>query len=101
VTVTLEDNIAALLTRIILCFQRERLPYVLIGAWALAAWGRPRSTNDLDFLQKLKVGRPRDFEDAVSVLEQLKDKLDRRYLEHWARKLGVTEELSYILAETD
>jgi hypothetical protein len=185
VTVTLEGNIAALLTRIIPCFQRERLPYVLIGAWALAAWGRPRSTNDLDFLvlvnegdverlssrliqagleldetwqewnqmlrdfqlrfqfqgisvdllrardphdhhvfqrkrkrrmdgryhwvvspedfiiQKLKVGRPRDFEDAISVLEQLKDKLDHRYLEHWARQLRVTEELSYILAEID
>lgn len=49
-TVTLEDNIAALLERIASCFRHERVPYVLIGAWALAVWGRLRATNDLDFL---------------------------------------------------
>lgn len=49
-TGTLEDNIAALLERIIPCFQHERVPYVLIGAWALAAWDKLRATNDLDFL---------------------------------------------------
>jgi hypothetical protein len=182
VTVTLEDNIAALLQRIVLCFQRERVPYVLIGAWALVAWGRPRATNDLDFLvlvndsdvdplsrrltqagmeldetwlewnpmlrgsqlrfqsqgitidilfprdphdqqvflrkrkkrmdghyywlvsledfvlQKLKVGRPRDFEDAASVMDRLRDKLDFEYLYYWASQLGVREELSYVLA---
>ena len=180
-TVILEDNIAALLQRVVLCFQRERVPYVLIGAWALAVWGRPRATNDLDFLvlvnegdvdrlsrrltqagleldetwqewnpmlrgsqlrfqsqsvtvdvllprdphdqqifqqrrkkrmdgryywvvcpedfilQKLKVGRPRDFEDAVSVVDRLRNKLDGEYLEHWAGQLGVMEELGYIL----
>ena len=180
-TVTLEDNIAALLQRIIPCFQQERTPYVLIGAWALVAWGRPRATNDLDFLvlmdqgnidhlsrrltqagmeldeawlewnpmlrgsqlrfqsqgvtidilfprdphdqqvflrkrkkrmdghyywvvsledfvlQKLKVGRPRDFEDATSVTDRFRDTLDREYLEHWARRIGVVEELNYLL----
>ncbi len=30
--------------------RRERIPYVLIGAWVLAVWGRPRSTVDLDLL---------------------------------------------------
>jgi hypothetical protein len=182
VTVILEDNIAALLQRIVPCLQRERAPYVLIGAWALAAWGRPRATNDLDFLvlvnegdvdrlsrrltqagleldetwqewnpmlrgsqlrfqsqgitvdvlfprdphdqqvfqrkrkkrmdgryywivspedfllQKLKVGRPRDFEDAVSVVDRLRNKLNREYLVHWAGQLGVIEELGYIMA---
>jgi hypothetical protein len=180
VTVILEGDIAVLLERITTCFLRVRVSYVLIGAWALAAWGRPRATNDLDFLvlvnagdvgrlsgqmiqagieldetwqewnpmlrdfqfrgitvdllrardphdhqvfqrkrkrrmdgryywvvspedfiiQKLKVGRPRDFEDTVSVLVQLRDKLDCEYLEHWARKLGVIKELTYILEET-
>ena len=178
----LEARVAVLLERITGCFRRERVPYVLIGAWALAAWGRPRATNDLDFLvlvneddvnrlssrltqagmeldetwrewnpmlrgfqlrlqsqgimvdllrprdahdrqifqrkrkkrmdgryywvvsledfilQKLKVGRPRDFEDAVSVVDRLRNRLDREYLEHWARQLGVTEELNYIVA---
>lgn len=33
-------------------------------------------------LQKLKVGRPRDFEDAASVTDRLQDKLDCDYLKH-------------------
>ena len=49
-TVILEANIATLLERVVSCFQRARVPYVLIGAWALAVWGRPRATNDVDFL---------------------------------------------------
>lgn len=178
----LESSVAALLGRIVGCFQRERAPYVLIGAWALAAWGRPRATNDVDFLvlvkegdlgrlskrmsqagmaldetwlqwnpllrgfqlrfqfhgttidvlrprdahdqqifhrkrskrmegraywlvapedfilQKLKVGRPRDFEDAISVLERLGKTLDKRYLRRWAGRIGVSAELNYILS---
>jgi hypothetical protein len=162
--------------------RREQIPYVLIGAWALAAWGRPRATLDVDFLvlikeeelehlsarmtraglkldetwlewnpmlrgtqlrfqwqdvsidllrprdphdrqvfqrkrkkrmdgrycwlvspedfilQKLKVGRPRDFEDATSVFERHHKELDHAYLEQWARKLGVMEELNYLMA---
>jgi hypothetical protein len=49
-------------------------------------------------LQKLKVGRPRDFEDALSVLERCGEKLDRRYLKRWADRLGVAAELRYILS---
>ena len=179
---TLESSIAALLERIVVCFRRERVLYVLIGAWALAAWGRPRATNDVDFLalvneadlgalgdrmiqsgmaldetwikwnpmlrgfqlrfqfqgttvdvlrprdahdrqifqrkrkkrldgryywlvcpedfilQKLKVGRPRDFEDALSVLERSGKTLDKRYLERWAERVGISAELKYILS---
>ena len=51
---TLESSIAALLERSVACFRRERVPYVLIGAWALAAWGRPRATTDVDFLVLVK-----------------------------------------------
>jgi hypothetical protein len=43
-------------------------------------------------------GPPKDFEDALSVLEQLRDRLDLAYLEYWARKLGIIGELNYILA---
>ena len=32
------------------CFRKERVPYVLIGAWALSVWGMSRATNDVDFL---------------------------------------------------
>ena len=53
-TDTLESSITALLERIVGCFRRERVPYVLIGAWALAVWGRPRATNDVDILVLVK-----------------------------------------------
>jgi len=171
-----------LLPRIVACFQSKRVPYVLIGAWALAVWGRPRATADVDFLvfvkeqgldrvgdrmmqagmaldetwvkwnpmlrgfqlrfqfqgttvdllrprdahdrqvfrrkrrkrldgryyrvvspedfilQKLKVGRPRDFEDAISVLERSGKALDKRYLQRWAGRIGVSGRLGYILS---
>jgi len=180
VTVTLDPKTAALLERVTTCLRRSRIPYVLIGAWALTVWGRPRATADVDLLvlvneedlvglsdtlvqtgleldetwqdwnpmlqglqlrfqyqgitvdllrsrdvhdqhlfqrkrkkrmdgryywvvsaedfvlQKLKVGRPRDFEDALSVIERRGKELDQEYLEHWARRLGVAEELAYI-----
>ena len=45
-----ESSVAALLESIVGCFRREQVPYVLIGAWALEVWGKPRATNDVDFL---------------------------------------------------
>lgn len=179
---TLGGSLSGVLRRVVDCFRRARVPYVLIGAWALAVWGRPRTTLDLDFLvlvdeknldrlgvlmtrarmeldetwlawnpmvrgsqlrfqfhgftidllrprdphdqqvfqrrrkkrlnvryywvvsaedfilQKLKVGRPRDFEDAVSVVERCRKGLDRAHLEHWAKRLGVTAELHYVMS---
>ena len=154
---------------------------MLIGAWALGVWGRPRATLDLDFmvmvdsdglgrlgarltrrgvtvdeewlewnpmlrgsqlrlrfgpitvdvlrprdnhdrqafkrrrrrrwgnhvswfvgpedlvLQKLKVGRPRDFEDAAGVLQRSGPALDAAYLRRWAGRLGIAAELGYVL----
>ena len=49
-------------------------------------------------LQKLKVGRPRDFEDALSVLERSGKTMDKRYLQRWADRIGVSAELRYILS---
>jgi hypothetical protein len=164
----LEGSTPELLERIVACFRGERVPYALIGAWALSVWGTSRATNDVDFLvlmdeeelnrvsdrvidasfeldetwlkwnpmlrgvqlrfqlhgttvdllrprdaydqqvfkrkrkrrmdgryywlvspedfiiQKLKVGRPRDFEDALSVLERSGKSLDKRCLQRWA-----------------
>lgn len=57
-----------------------------------------RITSAEDFiLQKLKVGRPRDFEDVVTVLERMRGKLDKRYLKRWANQLGIAGELHYVL----
>lgn len=180
-TVSLEGDIAAVLERIVPVFRQAQVLYVLIGAWALTAWGRPRATNDVDFLvlvdeknlprlgeqlvqagflldetwqewnpllkgvqlrlqhqgitidilrsrgshdqqtfqrrrkkrmdghyywvvsvedfvlQKLQAGRPRDFEDAISIIERFRRKLDHEYLIYWARQLGVMEELNYLM----
>lgn len=48
-------------------------------------------------LQKLKVGRPQDFEDAVAVLQKPGHALDHRYLIRWAARLGISGELDYVL----
>jgi hypothetical protein len=48
-------------------------------------------------LQKLKVGRPRDFEDALSVVERFGGQLDRDYLGRWADRLRVAAELDYVM----
>ena len=52
-----------------------------------------------DFIvQKLKVGRPRDFEDALSVIERSGKILNRRYLQRWAGLTGISAELHYVLS---
>jgi hypothetical protein len=173
------DNFLQTLALAAYCFRRRHIPYAIIGAWALAVWGRPRSTQDLDFLvmvrdfeaisaaliragmerdenwdrhnpmlrgqqlrlkmhgvlvdllrprdkhdrelfrrrrrkrfanryfwfvsaedfiiQKLKTGRPKDFEDALAVLEKCGPVLDRRYMARWAARIGITGELDYVL----
>ncbi len=48
-------------------------------------------------LMKLKVGRDRDFDDATRVVERNQASLNRPYLSRWARKLGIVEELHYVL----
>jgi len=162
--------------------RRMRLRHMLVGAWALTLWGRPRATTDVDILiwlgegtwdqlrsraeragfeldeiwdrynpmlrglqrrfhktnipvdflaardahdlralqrrrlkmfagrrlavvapedlilEKLKVGRPRDFDDAASVIERCGQQLNQPYLRTWARRLGMTGELEYLLA---
>jgi hypothetical protein len=47
-------------------------------------------------LQKLKVGRPRDFEDALTVWTRSGGALDRRHVRSWARRLGVSAELDFL-----
>jgi len=48
-------------------------------------------------LMKLKAGRDRDFDDATRVVEQTKASLNYSYLSRWGRKLGVVNELNYVL----
>lgn len=52
-------------------------------------------------LMKAKAGRPRDFSDANRVASQTLDELDYRYLRAWSRRLGIFEELQYIVATAE
>lgn len=51
-------------------------------------------------LQKLKVGRPRDFDDVIPFFVQHRDELDHPYLNSWALRLGVREELDYLWSQS-
>jgi hypothetical protein len=42
-------------------------------------------------LHKLFAGRPRDLEDASSVVARNSDVLDWAYIEHWAHEFSVVE----------
>lgn len=54
------------------------------------------SPEDL-VLMKLKAGRPYDFGDVTTVIVRQGDALDQEYLFRWAKRLGVCEELAYVL----
>ncbi|MBI2027875.1 MAG: hypothetical protein HYS98_08780 [Deltaproteobacteria bacterium] len=162
-------------------FQKNKIPYALIGAWANNIWGRPRGTADIDFMilisdenlkpflqnilrdkdieldkkwdlhnpmirhiqsrllvgdipidlmlprdhhdketiararkikifdftlyvaskedsiiQKVKVGRPRDFEDAASIIKKHKKNLDLKYLREWGETLRISDKLNWL-----
>ena len=54
------------------------------------------SPEDL-ILQKVRAQRDYDFSDAVSIIEEQKGRLDEEYLDLWARRLGVEQELAYVM----
>lgn len=58
------------------------------------------SCEDL-ILQKLKAGRPRDFDDVIPLFARHRDSLDHAYVNQWALRLGVREELDYLWSESE
>ena len=54
------------------------------------------SPEDL-ILQKIRAQRDYDFSAAVSVIEEQKGRLDEEYLDLWARRLYVEQELAYAM----
>src|SRR5262245_25833490 len=52
-------------------------------------------------LQKLKAGRPHDFDDVIPFFARLRDELDHEYLNLWASRLGVREELDYLWSRSE
>jgi uncharacterized nucleotidyltransferase DUF6036 len=57
------------------------------------------SPEDL-LLMKLKTGRPRDFDDAISIVE-LQQSLERPYISRWSEKLGLHDEYAYVFRALD
>jgi hypothetical protein len=49
-----DDDLTIVLSRVVDCLRRGSISYVVIGAWALSLWGKPRATADLDFLVLVK-----------------------------------------------
>lgn len=45
-----KSGLLDVLAAVIASLRSARVPYMIIGAWALAVWGRPRATMDLDFM---------------------------------------------------
>ena len=175
------DELRRALVELVAFLESRRIPYMIVGAMAVAVWGRPRATADIDvtlridregleslaehagssgflldrqwlewnpslrghqirltragvsvdamrprdahedaaltrrqpvpveghtlwfvapddlILMKLKAGRPRDFEDAMTVLTAQRASLDDAYLSDWAARLGISDELTYLL----
>jgi hypothetical protein len=52
-------------------------------------------------LQKIKAGRPRDFDDVIPFFARQRDQLEHEYLNQWALRLGVREELDYLWSQSD
>ena len=59
-------------------------------------------TSAEDFvLQKIKVGRALDMEDAFSVLKRRAADVDRAYRHDWAGRLGLAVELDHLLSRLE
>ena len=54
------------------------------------------SPEDL-ILLKLRAGRPMDFDDVAGIFERVGKRLDLPYLSRWARRLGIVDELNYVI----
>ncbi len=52
-------------------------------------------------LQKLKAGRPRDFDDCLPLFASLREQLNHEYLTSWATSLGVRDELDYLWSQSE
>ena len=71
-------------------FERERIPYALMGGMAVAAHGLPRPTHDVDFTISLPRDRLPDFYTAATELG---------YTVPEAGPLGVTDRLEEALRQ--
>ena len=55
------------------------------------------SGSGFGLILKLRAGRHTDSDDVAGILERVGDALDLKYLSRWARRLGIIEELNYVI----
>src|SRR4030067_2986604 len=65
--------------------QQAGIASIVIGGVAVAAWGEPRVTRDVD-LYKLISTRLREHEDANRVIRRQGNNLDDEYVIGWLKK---------------
>lgn len=58
------------------------------------------SAEDL-MLLKLRAARHTDFDDVVGILERVGEAMNFRYLSRWARRLGIVDELNYVIDRSE
>jgi len=62
------ENLLAALKKLKLLLEKQRTPYMLIGGIAVALWGEPRATQDIDIVVLIPKDRAFDFlEEAMSL----------------------------------
>jgi hypothetical protein len=74
---------------------QRRQPEVVAGRriWVV-------SREDL-IIQKLKAGRPHDFDDVIPFFARHRAELDHAFLNLWAGRVGVREELDYLWSRSE
>ena len=64
-----ESNEQAELLKIITSFlKKNRIPYMITGAWSAIFYGRPRASHDLDFVVEL---HQKDVKRAIGIFKKL------------------------------
>ncbi|MBI2442895.1 MAG: hypothetical protein HYV40_03220, partial [Candidatus Levybacteria bacterium] len=64
----METDQGRLLKDVTLFLGREKIPYMITGAWSVIYYGRPRASHDIDFI--VEVGKD-DADRVVALFEKL------------------------------
>jgi hypothetical protein len=88
-----------ILSRIGASLSKHSLPYMIIGGQAVLLYGEPRLTRDIDItlgvdvdhIDEIFAGRPRDIEDVKTVI--LKNPgIDNQYIRNWLREFDTSSD---------
>jgi len=72
------DELRRALVELVALLESRRIPYMIVGAMAVAVWGRPRATADIDVTLRIDRG---DLESLAEHAESSGFLLDRQWFE--------------------